>query len=93
MNHDPNPVEQAVSRALRENLERLQRATDELNQAVGDIVSACASTKPTNTLPPMLRAQTMAAGLAATLDVLSRFVATSLQTAPRSLLEAEMARV
>ena len=93
MNHDPNPVEQAVSRALRENLERLQRATDELNQAVGDIVSACASTKPTNTLPPMLRAQTMAAGLAATLDVLSRFVATSLQTAPRSPLEAEMARI
>ncbi|HEY6944966.1 MAG TPA: hypothetical protein VI431_07480, partial [Candidatus Acidoferrum sp.] len=53
-------------------------------------VSACASNKPTNALPPLLRAQTSAASLTAVLEVLSRFVALSLQTGPRSPLEAQI---
>jgi hypothetical protein len=96
MPHDPNPasaVDQAVSRALRENLDRLQRTTDELHQAVGDVVAACASSKPTNALPSMLRAQTAAASISAALDVMSRFVSSSVQGSPRSPFEAEMARI
>jgi hypothetical protein len=89
----PSAVEQAVSRALRDNLERIQRSSDELHQAVGDVVAACASSKPVNALPPMLRAQTSAASLAAALEVLSRFVAVSLQPGPRSPFEAEIARI
>src|SRR6185437_8061361 len=72
-------VQQVVSRTLRDSLGKLQRTTDELNQAVNDLVAACASTRPSNSLPSMLRAQTSAASLAASLEVLSRFVATSLQ--------------
>jgi hypothetical protein len=90
MAQEPNAVEQAVSRALRENLERIQRNADELHQAVGDIVAACASSKPTNALPAMLRAQTSAASLSAALDVLSRFVAMSVQPGQRSPLEAQI---
>jgi hypothetical protein len=89
----PNAIEQAVSRALRENLERLQRTSDELHQAVGDVVAACGSSKPTNALPPMLRAQTAAASLSAALDVLARFVAAALQPGLRPPIEAEMARI
>jgi hypothetical protein len=89
----PSAVEQAVSRALRDNLERIQRSSDELHQAVGDVVAACSSSKPVNALPPMLRAQTSAASLAAALEVLSRFVAVSLQPGPRSPFEAEIARI
>src|SRR5215470_6028883 len=80
-------VEQAVARALRDNLERIQRTGDELHQAINDMVAACSSSKPTNALPPMLRAQAAAASLSAALDVLSRFTALSLQTGPRSPLE------
>jgi hypothetical protein len=90
MAQEPNAVEQAISRALRDNLERLQRASDELHHAVNDLVSACASNRPTNALPPLLRAQTSAASLSAALEVLSRFVALSLQTGPRSPLEAQI---
>jgi hypothetical protein len=85
-----NAVEQAIARALRDNLERIQRTSDELHHAVSDVVSACASNKPTNALPPLLRAQTSAASLTAALEVLSRFVALSLQTGPRSPLEAQI---
>jgi hypothetical protein len=88
-----NAVEQAVSRALRDNLERIQRNSDELHQAIGDVVAACGSSKPANALPPMLRAQTSAASLAAALDVLSRFVAVSLQPGPRSPFETEISRI
>src|SRR5882757_6539610 len=56
MPQESTAIEQAVSRAIRDNLERIQRTTDELNQAVNDVVAACASSKPTNALPPMLRA-------------------------------------
>jgi hypothetical protein len=90
MPQEPNAVEQAVSRALRENLERIQRNADELHQAVGDIVAACASSKPTNALPSMLRAQTSAASLSAALEVLSRFVAMAVQPGQRSPLEAQI---
>src|SRR2546429_9243036 len=86
----PTPVEQAIARALRDNLERLQRSAEELHHAVNDVVSACASNKPTNALPSLLRAQTSAASLAATLEVLSRFVAVSMQTGPRSPIEAQL---
>ncbi|MGC1617557.1 MAG: hypothetical protein WA765_03610 [Candidatus Acidiferrum sp.] len=90
MAQEPNAVEQAVSRALRENLERIQRNADELHQAVGDIVAACASSRPTNALPSMLRAQTSAASLSAALEVLSRFVAMSMQPGQRSPLEEQI---
>ncbi len=90
MAQELNAVEQAVSRALRENLERIQRNADELHQAVGDLVAACGSSKPTNALPSMLRAQTSAASLSAALEVLSRFVAMALQPGQRSPLEAQI---
>jgi hypothetical protein len=89
----PNAVEQAVSRALRDNLERIQRTADELHEAIADVVAACGSSKPVNALPPMLRAQTSAAALGASLEVLSRFVAVSLQPGPRSPFESEIARI
>jgi hypothetical protein len=96
MPNDSNPpsaVDQAVSRALRENLERIQRTTDELHQAVADVVAACASSRPTNALPSMLRAQTAAASISAALDVMSRFVSSAVQGSPRSPFETEMSRI
>jgi hypothetical protein len=90
MAQELNSVEQAITRALRDNLERIKRTSDELHHAVNDVVSACASNKPTNALPPLLRAQTSAASLTAALEVLSRFVALSLQTGLRSPLEAQI---
>jgi hypothetical protein len=90
---EPNGVEQAVSRTLRDNLEKIQRTADELHQAVNDMVAACASSRASNALPSMLRAQTSAASLSATLEVLSRFVTGALQSAPRSPFEAEAMRV
>ena len=90
MSPEPNAVEQAVARALRENLERIQRLSDDLQSGINDTVAACASTKPTNAIPPMLRAQAAAASLSAALDVLARFAAMALQTAPRSPLEEKI---
>ena len=78
MTRASHDVQRAVSRTLRETLNTLQRTAEELNQALNDLVAACGSTRPTNALPPILRAQTTAASLAASLDVLSRFVATSI---------------
>jgi hypothetical protein len=89
----PNAVEQVLSRALRDNLARIQRNSDELHQAIADVVAACSSAKPTNALPPMLRAQTAAASLGAVLEVLSKFVAVTLQPGSRSPYEAEIARL
>jgi hypothetical protein len=77
MTRENNEVEQAVARTVRDSLERLQRSTEELNHAVSDLVAACASSRPANSLPPMMRAQTAAASLSASLDVLSRFVSSS----------------
>ena len=90
---DPNAVEQAVSRTLRDNLEKIQRTADELHQAVNDMVSACASSRAGNALPSMLRAQTSAASLAATLEVLARFVTNALQPAMRMPYEPDILRV
>jgi hypothetical protein len=90
MAQEPSGVELAIVRALRDNLERIQRTADELHHAVSDVVSACASNKPANALPSLLRAQTSAASLAATLEVLSRFVTVSMQIGARSALELQI---
>src|ERR1700734_2801826 len=71
-------LEEAVSRALRDNLAPLQRTADELHHAYADLVAACASSRPSNALPALLRAQTSASALAAGLSVLSSFVAVAL---------------
>src|SRR5207237_10108179 len=93
MAHELNAVEQAIARALRDNLERLKHTSDELHHAVNDVVSACASNRPTNALPPLLRAQTAAASLNASLEVLSRFITIALQPAQRSPFDNELARL
>ena len=90
MASEPNAVEQAVSRTLRDNLGRIQRTSEELNQAISDLVAACASSRATNALPSMVRAQAAAASLSAAFEVLTRFVTSSLQTAARSPLEDEI---
>jgi hypothetical protein len=89
MTRNPSEVEQAVSRTLRDSLAKLQQTSGELNQAVNDLVSACASARPSNSLPPMLRARSAAASLAASLEVLSKFVITSLQSASAPADEEE----
>ena len=76
-------LEEAVSRALRDNLAPLQRTADELHQAYSDLVAACSSSRPSNALPAMLRAQTAASALAAGLSVLSNFVAVALNPRDR----------
>lgn len=89
MTREPNEMQQAVSRTLRDSLGKLQRTADELNHAVADLVSACASTRPANALSPILRAQTSAASLESALEVLARFVTSSLQlAAPAAIAEA-----
>lgn len=96
MPQDPNigsAVDQAVARALRDSLDRIQRTSNELQQAVSDVVAACSSSRPTNALPAMLRAQTAAASISAVLDVMARFVSSSVQGSPRTPFEAEMTRV
>src|ERR1043165_2604141 len=93
MSTELNAIEQAVARALRDSLERLQRNSDELHHAVNDVVSACSSNKPTNALPFLLRAQTSSASLSASLEVLSRFIAVTLQSGARSPFEAEISRL
>jgi hypothetical protein len=84
-------LESAVSRALRDNLAPLQRTADELQQAYADLVAACSSSRPSNALPAMLRAQTAASALAAGLSVLSNFVAVALN--PRQRHGSESAAV
>ncbi|HEY7825893.1 MAG TPA: hypothetical protein VIC00_03665 [Candidatus Acidoferrales bacterium] len=85
-------LEDAVSRALRDNLAPLQRTADELHQAYADLVAACSSSRPSNALPAMLRAQTAASSLAAGLSVLSNFVAVALNPRDHHRV-AEMAGV
>lgn len=89
MNRTTNEIEQAVSRTLRDSLEKLQRSGDELHQALSDLVSACASTRPANSLPSMIRAQSAAASLASSLEVLARFVTAALQPELRSAEELQ----
>lgn len=93
MAQEANAVEQAVARALRDNLQRIQQTAEELHHAVSDVVAACSSNKPTNALPPLLRAQTASASLSAALEVLSRFIAAALQPGPRSPVEAQIANL
>jgi len=76
-------LEEAVSRALRDNLNPLQRTADELHQACADFVAACGSSKPGNALPALLRAQTAASSLASALSVLSNFVVASMKPPER----------
>ena len=78
MTRNASEVELAVARTLRDSLEKLQRTADEVNQALSDLVSACASARTSNSLPHLVRAQTAAASLAASLDVLSRFITAAL---------------
>jgi hypothetical protein len=79
MGRNATEIERAVGRSLRDSLEKLQRNAEEVSHTIGDLVSACSSANPANTLPHMLRAQTAAASLAATLDVLSRFITSAMQ--------------
>jgi hypothetical protein len=79
MPRNTGEIEKAVSRTLRDALNALQRNAEDLNQALNDLIAACGSSRPGNSLPPILRAQTAAASLAASLEVLSRFVASSIQ--------------
>jgi hypothetical protein len=89
MASDANAVEQAVARTLRDNLDRIQRSSDELHEAINDLVAACGSSRPSNALPPMVRAQASAASLSAALDVLSRFVTGALQPSMRMSFEGQ----
>jgi len=82
-------LEEAVSRAVRDSLPPLQRTVDEMQQAFADLVSACSSTRPTNTLPAMLRAQATAASLSASLSVLSSFIANAMQRRDHELSREE----
>lgn len=82
-------LEEAVSRAVRDNLIPLQRTLEELQQAYADLVSACSSTRPTNALPAMLRAQATSASLTASLSVLSSFITSIMQQPERELAERE----
>jgi len=82
-------LEEAVSRAVRDNLPPLQRTLEEMQQAFADLVSACSSTRPTNTLPAMLRAQSTAASLSASLSVLSDFITNAMQRRDRELSREE----
>ncbi|HEX9759648.1 MAG TPA: hypothetical protein VGA40_01950 [Candidatus Acidoferrales bacterium] len=90
MAQEPSAVEQAVSRAIRDNLERLQRAAEEFNQALNDVTAACSSSRPTNALPHMLRAQSAAASLAASIEVMQRFITSSLREP--DAMQAEVVR-
>ena len=90
---DGSAIEQAVSRAVRDNLQRIQQTADELHHAVRDVVAACSSNKPANALPPLLRAETASASLTAALEVLSRFITVALQPGPRTAVEAQVANL
>lgn len=81
-------LEEAVSRALRDNLAPLQRTADELQHACSDLVAACASSRPSNALPSLLRAQAAASALAAGLAVLSNFVAVALNPREQAASQA-----
>jgi len=84
MTPDSSSMDQAVSRAIRANLESLQRQSEELHQAVADLISACGSSRPANALSATLRAQSTAAALGASLEVLGRFIASTGQSSRRA---------
>ena len=84
MTPDSGSMDQAVSRAIRANLENLKQQSEELHQAVADLISSCSSSRPANALSATLRAQSTAAALAASLEVLGRFIANVGQSQRRS---------
>lgn len=88
-----NPLEEAVARALRDNLAPLQRAVEELQHAYADLTSACASSRVANAIPAMLRAQAASASLSAGLGVLTNFVTLALRPADRSSAGAQAAEM
>lgn len=89
---DASSIEQSVSRALRDNLPLVRHTANELSHAIEDLVSACASTRPGNTLPAMLRAQTASSSLEAMLGVLLKLVTTSIQPSRTSPAEEMVLR-
>ncbi len=93
MTNDSANMQQAISKAVRSSLESLQRQSEELHQAIGDLVAACSSSRPANALPATLRAQSAAAALAASLDVLARFIAASPQSSRQDREQDENVRV
>jgi hypothetical protein len=92
MASESSSMDQAISRAMRASLNGLQRQTEELHQAVADLIAACSSSRPSNALPHTLRAQTAAASLAASLEVLGRFIASAGQSSSRAAVEEEPIR-
>ncbi|HXT87077.1 MAG TPA: hypothetical protein VN745_08650 [Verrucomicrobiae bacterium] len=82
-------LDDSVSRAIRDNLAPLQRSIEELQQAYADLVSACSSSRPTNALPAMLRAQACSASVSASLSVLSTFIAGMTQRYDRQSADYE----
>ena len=76
-------LEDAVSKALRDNLTPLQRTADDLHEACADFVAACGSAKPSSALPALLRAQTAASSLASGLSVLTNFLVVAMKPAER----------
>jgi hypothetical protein len=80
-------LEEAVSRALRDNLSPLQRTADDLRAAFAEAVAACSSEKTGNALSAILRAQAYAASLSASLSVLSNFAAIALKPPERHVAE------
>ena len=82
MSSEPSTTDQNVTRALRANLQGVQRQSEELQQAIADLVAACSSNRPSNALPHLLRAGGSAASLAAVLEVLAKFVAGSASSQP-----------
>ena len=77
---ESSSMDQAISRAMRTSLNGLQRQTEELHQAVADLIAACSSSRPSNALPATLRSQSAAAALAASLEVLGRFITSARQS-------------
>jgi hypothetical protein len=82
MSSEPSTTDQNVARALRANLQGVQRQSEELQQAIADLVAACSSNRPSNALPHLLRASGSAASLAAVLEVLAKFVAGAASSQP-----------
>jgi hypothetical protein len=68
-------LEQAISAVVRDNLAPLERTASDLQQAFADLVAACSSSNPSSALLAMLRAQSFASSLSASLSVFSNFVA------------------
>lgn len=81
-------MDEAVARALSDNLAPLKRTVEDLQRAFADLVAQCDPNRDSNrgsaALPAMLRAQSSAASLAAGLGVLSSFVAMTLRPGDRA---------